>query len=159
MRVASADAEPDLFWALRGGGGNFGVVTSFEFQLHPVGPEVYAGLVVYPFAQARQVLRAWRDFTAAAPDELSVWTVLRKAPPLPFLPASVHGTDVVIFPLRLQRRPSKPGERAAAPVLQFGDPIGVRARADAVRRLPGGVRSAARRRAGATTGSRTTSAR
>jgi FAD/FMN-containing dehydrogenase len=52
---------------LRGGGGNFGVVTSFEFQLHPVGPEVYAGLVVYPFAQARQVLRAWRDFTAARP--------------------------------------------------------------------------------------------
>ncbi len=99
MRVASATSEPDLFWALRGGGGNFGVVTSFEFQLHPVGPEVYAGLVVYPFAQARQVLRAWRDFTLGAPDELSVWAVLRKAPPLPFLPTSAHGTEVVILPL------------------------------------------------------------
>lgn len=76
----SATAEPDLFWALRGGGGNFGVATSFEFQLHPVGPEVYAGLVVYPFVQARQVLRAWRDFTKTTPDELSVWTVMRKAP-------------------------------------------------------------------------------
>ena len=123
VRVVSATAEPDLFWALRGGGGNFGVVTGFEFQLHPVGPEVYAGLVVYPFAQARRVLRAWRDFTAGTPDELSVWTVMRKAPPLPFLPASAHGTDVVIFPL-VYSGDVQAGERAAAPVLQFGDVIG-----------------------------------
>jgi FAD/FMN-containing dehydrogenase len=123
VRVASAVSEPDLFWALRGGGGNFGIVTSFEFQLHPVGPEVYAGLVVYPFTQARQVLRAWRDFTAGAPDDLSVWTVLRKAPPLPFLPASAHGTEVVIFPL-VYSGDVEAGRRAAAPVLQFGDPIG-----------------------------------
>jgi FAD/FMN-containing dehydrogenase len=123
VRVASAASEPDLFWALRGGGGNFGVVTSFEFKLHPVGPEVYAGLVVYPFAQARQVLRAWRDFTTSAPDELSVWAVLRKAPPLPFLPPLVHGTEVVVFPL-LYGGDVESGRRAAAPVLQFGDPIG-----------------------------------
>lgn len=122
VRIASAASEPDLFWAIRGGGGNFGVVTTFEFQLHPMGSEVYAGLVVYPFAQARQVLRAWRDFTVNAPDPLSVWTVLRKAPPLPFLPASAHGTEVVIFPLLYSGEP-KEGERAAAPVLQFGDPI------------------------------------
>jgi FAD/FMN-containing dehydrogenase len=121
--AVSAHSEPDLFWALRGGGGNFGVVTSFEFQLHPVGPELYAGLVVYPFAQARKVLRAWRDFTAVAPDELSVWTVMRKAPPLPFLPASAHGTEVVIFPL-VHSGDIEAGKRAAAPVLQFGDPIG-----------------------------------
>src|SRR3954451_12907976 len=99
VRTASAREEPELFWALRGGGGNFGVVTSFEFALHAVGPEVYAGFVVYPFAQTRQVLRAWRDFCATAPDALSVWTVMRKAPPLPFLPESAHGTDVVIFPI------------------------------------------------------------
>ena len=117
----SASAEPDLFWALRGGGGNFGVVTSFEFQLYPVGPEVYAGLVVYPFAQAQKVLRAWRDFTASSPDELSVWTVMRKAPPLPFLPAAAHGTDVVIFALVYSGN-VEAGERAAAPVLQFGEP-------------------------------------
>ena len=123
LRVVSASAEPELFWALRGGGGNFGVVTSFDFQLHPVGPELYAGLVVYPFAQARQVLRAWRDFTAGAPDELSVWTVLRKAPPLPFLPESVHGTEVVVFPL-VYCGDVEAGQRAAAAVLQFGDPVG-----------------------------------
>lgn len=124
VRTVSGTSEPDLFWALRGGGGNFGVVSSFEFQLHPVGPEVHAGLVVYPFAQARQVLRAWRDFSADAPDELSVWTVLRKAPPLPFLPASVHGTEVVIFPL-LYSGDVEAGRRAAAPVAAFGDPVGV----------------------------------
>ena len=79
------------------------------------------GFVVYPFAQARQVLRAWRDFTATAPDELSVWTVLRKAPPLPFLPASAHGTEVVIFPL-VYAGDVEAGERAAAPVLTLRRP-------------------------------------
>ncbi|MEO8545403.1 MAG: FAD-binding oxidoreductase [Burkholderiaceae bacterium] len=122
VRTVSATADPDLFWALRGGGGNFGVVTSFEFQLHPVGPEVYAGLVVYQFAQAQKVLRAWRDFTAASPDELSVWTVMRKAPPLPFLPTAAHGTDVVIFPL-VYCGDVEAGRLAAAPVLEFATPI------------------------------------
>jgi len=122
VRHASAESEPDLFWALRGGGGNFGVVTSFEFRLHPVGPQVYAGLVVYPFAQAARVLRAWRDFCGSAPDELSVWAVMRKAPPLPFLPASVHGSEVVIFPL-VHCGDVEAAERAAAPVLAFGEPI------------------------------------
>ena len=123
-RARLADSNPDLFWALRGGGGNFGVVTSFEFQLHPVGPEVYAGLVVYPFAQARKVLRAWRDFTSQAPDELTVWAVLRKAPPLPFLPAPVHGTEVVILPLVHAGGDVEAGRQAAAPVLAFGDLLG-----------------------------------
>jgi len=122
VHSVSAASEPDLFWALRGGGGNFGIVTRFEFKMHPVGPEVWAGLVVYPMAQARQVMRAWRDFTMSAPDELSVWAVLRKAPPLPFLPQSAHGTDVVIFAL-VHSGHVEAGERAAAPVLKFGDPI------------------------------------
>ena len=122
LHRVSAASEPALFWALRGGGGNFGVVTSFEFRLHPVGPELHAGLVVYPFAQARRVLRAWRDFNAAAPDELSVWAVLRKAPPLPFLPASAHGSDVVVFPL-VHSGSVEDGRRAAAPVLEFGEPL------------------------------------
>jgi FAD/FMN-containing dehydrogenase len=122
VRRVSATTNPELFWAVRGGGGNFGVATSFEFQLHAVGPELHAGLVVYPFAQARQVLRAWRDFNAGAPDELSVWAVLRKAPPLPFLPASAHGTDVVVFPL-VYSGAIADGQRAAAPVLAFGEPI------------------------------------
>ena len=122
LRRVSPTSEPELFWALRGGGGNFGVVTSFEFRLHPVGPELHAGLVIYPFAQARRVLRAWRDFNAGAPDALSVWAVLRKAPPLPFLPASAHGTDVVVFPL-VHSGSVDDGRRAAAPVLEFGEPL------------------------------------
>jgi FAD/FMN-containing dehydrogenase len=124
LRTASPREETDLFWALRGGGGNFGVATSFEFALHPVGPEVYAGFVVYPIAQARQVLRAWRDFAATAPDELSVWTVLRKAPPLPFLPVAAHGTEVVIFPI-VYAGDIEAGRRAVAPIERFGEPIAV----------------------------------
>jgi FAD/FMN-containing dehydrogenase len=123
IRVASPSSEPDLFWALRGGGGNFGVVTAFDFRLHPVGPAIYAGLIFYPFAQARQVLRAWRDFAMQAPDELSVWAVLRKAPPLPFLPDSVHGTDVVILAVAYAGDIAA-GERAAAPLFAFGGPLG-----------------------------------
>ncbi|MEO7337428.1 MAG: BBE domain-containing protein, partial [Caldimonas sp.] len=80
------------------------------------------GLVVYPFAQARAVLRGWRDFTTRAPEDLSVWTVLRKAPPLPFLPESVHGTEVVIFPL-VHCGDIEAGKRAVAPMLELGDPI------------------------------------
>lgn len=124
VHEVSAASEPELFWALRGGGGNFGVVTSFTLRLHPVGPEVYAGLVVYPFAQARQVLRAWRDFSEGAPDELSVWAVMRKAPPLPFLAESVHGTEVVILPLVYCGDVAK-GEQVAAPVTRFGTPLAV----------------------------------
>jgi FAD/FMN-containing dehydrogenase len=123
VRVASADSEPDLFWAVRGGGGNFGVATSFEFALHPVGPEIYAGLIVYPFAQAKKVLRGWRDFTTEAPDELSVWGLLRKAPPLPFLPASVHGNEVVVLVVAHSGDVGE-GQRLAAPLLELGDPVG-----------------------------------
>lgn len=122
-RTVSAERDPELFWALCGGGGNFGVVTSFEFRLHPVGPLVYAGLVVYPFDQAQQVLRAWRDFTATAPEALTVWCVLRKAPPLPFLPESSHGREVVVLALLHAGDPAE-GERAAGPLLAFGDPLG-----------------------------------
>ena len=89
------DSHPDLFWAIRGGGGNFGVVTTFEFALHAVGPMVTGGLIVFPFAQAASVLRKYRDYVEALDDNISVWAVLRKAPPLPFLPEAVHGTDIV----------------------------------------------------------------
>ena len=89
---ASATESPGLFWAIRGGGGNFGVVTSFEYRLHPVGPEVMAGLIIFPQDNARTLLRQYRKITARAPRELTAWVVLRKAPPLPFLPPSSHGT-------------------------------------------------------------------
>ena len=94
---ADALENADLFWALRGGGGNFGIVTEFEFQLHPVGPEVFAGLVVFPLTEAKAVLQKYRDFMATAPLELNVWAVLRKAPPLPFLSPEIHGREVLVL--------------------------------------------------------------
>jgi FAD/FMN-containing dehydrogenase len=120
---ASAQDEPDLFWAIRGGGGNFGVVTLFQFALHPVGPEVTAGLVVFPAAQGQEVMRRYRDLVDALPDELSVWAVLRQAPPLPFLPPEVHGSGIVALALF-----SPQGMQAVAPVLErirgFGQVLG-----------------------------------
>jgi len=97
MRRASATENPDLFWALRGGGGNFGVVTQFEFALHPIPPQVLAGLLVFPMAHAAEIVRQYRTFVERAPESLNVWVVLRKAPPLPFLPAEVHGQGVVVL--------------------------------------------------------------
>jgi len=120
---ASAKENPDLFWALRGGSGNFGVVTRFEYRLHAVGPDLLSGLIVYPFSQARPVLQKYRDFTKKAPAELSVWTVLRKAPPLPFLPAEVHGKEVVVLALLYVGDPAK-GQELIAPLRTFGTPVG-----------------------------------
>jgi FAD/FMN-containing dehydrogenase len=98
-RRASDEENADLFWALRGGGGNFGVVTRFEFRLHPVGPDIVAGLVIYPLEQAKRVLTAYRALVETAPEELTAWIVLRQCPPLPFVPAAVHGTPVVVVAL------------------------------------------------------------
>ncbi len=120
---ASATEHPDLFWALRGGGGNFGVVTRFEFRLHPVGPGVLSGLIVYPIASAKSVLQQYRAFMAKAPDALSVWTVLRLAPPLPFLAESVHGQGVIVLALIYAGDP-KEGERLIEPLRKFGTPLG-----------------------------------
>ncbi len=122
LRLASATTEPDLFWAIRGGGGNFGVVTSFEFQLHPVGPEVLAGLIVHPWDDVAAVLRAWRDFTRDAPEEASVWVVLRKAPPLPFLPEEVHGRPVVVLAAYWAGDMAS-GMDGLAPIRAVGKPI------------------------------------
>ncbi len=120
---ASATEHPDLFWALRGGGGNFGVVTRFEFRLHPVGPDLLTGLIVFPIASAKSVLQKYRAFMTTAPDELTVWVVLRKAPPLPFLPASVHGQGVVILAVIYAGDP-KAGEALIEPLKKFGTPVG-----------------------------------
>ncbi len=120
---ASASEHPDLFWALRGGSGNFGVVTRFEFRLHPVGPELLSGLIVYPIAAAKSVLQQYREFVAKAPDELTVWTVLRQAPPLPFLPEKFHGKGIVALALLYAGDP-KTGEPLIEPLRKFGTPIG-----------------------------------
>ncbi|MCG3119678.1 MAG: Mitomycin radical oxidase [bacterium] len=120
---ASANENADLFWAIRGGGGNFGVVTQFEFKLHAVGPEIFAGLVVFPFAQARQVLTQYREFVKSAPEELNVWVVLRLAPPLPFLPENVHGQPVIVLPVFYAGNPAD-GEKLIAPLRRFGNAHG-----------------------------------
>jgi len=120
---ASERENPDLFWAIRGGGGNFGVVTSFEFRLHPVGPEVLAGLIVHPISRAREVFEGYRRVAPRLPDDVTCWIVLRKAPPLPFLPASVHGTDVMILALCHAGDPAK-GPDAVAPLRSLGTPLG-----------------------------------
>jgi FAD/FMN-containing dehydrogenase len=119
---ASANENPELYWAIRGGGGNFGVVTSFEYRLHPVGPQVLAGLIVHPFANAEEVMRGYRDIAANAPDELTCWVVMRKAPPLPFLPAEWHGKEVVVLAICYTGDPET-GRKAIAPLQALGAPI------------------------------------
>ena len=130
-RVVTSDGEPvrasasenaDLFWGLRGGGGNFGVVTSFEFALHAIGPTVLAGLIVHPLDDAKDVLRFFRSFGPETPDELSALLVMRKAPPLPFLPAQWHGREVLVIAVCYAGDLSD-GERILKPLRQFGHPI------------------------------------
>jgi FAD/FMN-containing dehydrogenase len=120
---ASEDENADLFWALRGGGGNFAVVTQFEFKLHRIGPEILAGLAVFPFDQAKHVLTQYREFVQLAPEELNVWAVLRKAPPLPFLPEQVHGKEVVVLVVFYTGEPAQ-GRKLIEPLLRFGDTYG-----------------------------------
>jgi FAD/FMN-containing dehydrogenase len=120
---AGATESPDLFWALRGGGGNFGVVTRFELRLHPVGPGVLSGLIVYPIAEAKSVLQQYREFADQAPEELAVWTVLRQAPPLPFLPERVHGQGIVALAL-IHAGDPKQGEPLVEPLRKFGTRLG-----------------------------------
>jgi FAD/FMN-containing dehydrogenase len=119
----SADAHEDLFWAIRGGGGNFGVVTMFEFRLHPVGPEVFGGLVVLPLEQAKDAIMQYRAAIDTMPDELSVWAVLRLAPPLPFLPPDVHGKPIIAF-ASCYTGPLDDGPGALEVVRRFGTPYG-----------------------------------
>ncbi|WP_129112661.1 FAD-binding oxidoreductase [Halegenticoccus tardaugens] len=119
---ASEEENRDLLWGIRGGGGNFGIVTSFEFRLHDVGPEILSGLIVHPHDDAADVLRFVREFNAGVPDDLVVWFVLRKAPPLPFLPEDVHGTDVLVLAAFYAGDPVA-GEARMEPLREFGDPI------------------------------------
>jgi len=120
--TASEDENPDLFWGVRGGGGNFGIVTSFEYRLHPVGPVVLAGPVYHPLEDARAVLRFYREFIAAAPDELTTIFNLRVAPPLPFLPEEVHGKPIVMVGA-CYAGPVEDGIEVVRPLKEFGSPI------------------------------------
>jgi FAD/FMN-containing dehydrogenase len=120
---AAADENPELFWALRGGGGNFGVVTSLELAVHPVGTTVLGGAVFYPGDQAVQVISGWRDAITGAPEELTTTlNLIGAVPPLPFLPEAVHGSRVVAV-IACYAGDTDLGEAAVAPLRSLGDPI------------------------------------
>jgi FAD/FMN-containing dehydrogenase len=120
--TASGDESPDLFWGIRGGGGNFGVVTSFEYRLHGVGPIVLGGPIFHPLEDAREVLAFYREFSATAPDELTTIFELSVAPPVPFLPEDVHGKPIVMVGACYAGAPED-GIDAVRPLKEFGNPI------------------------------------
>jgi hypothetical protein len=119
---ASESENPDLFWGIRGGGGNFGVVTEFEFRLNPVGPQVVAGPVFWPMEDSPQVLRFYRDWVAEAPDDLMTIVVHRKAPSLDFIPSDLQG-KLVVAVICCWAGPVESGEEAIAPLKAFGSPV------------------------------------
>jgi len=120
---ASEEENADLFWGLRGGGGNFGVVTGIDYRLFPVGPEVVGGPVAWPADQAPGVLELYRDLTENAPPELTLVTFIRLAPPAPWLPVEYHGKPIVAILACYSGDPDE-GERVVAPIKSFGSPIG-----------------------------------
>jgi hypothetical protein len=122
VRTASATSEPDLFWALRGGGGNFGVVTSFEFRAHPLGPIVAFAGVFYPVAQAATVLPRWRDFCAKAPDEVTSATIAITLPAAPTLPPPVHDQACLVVGGVYVGTPEE-GMKVMQPLRELGKPL------------------------------------
>jgi FAD/FMN-containing dehydrogenase len=119
LLVASADRNPDLFWALKGGGGNFGVVTGFEFALHEVGPLVYGGMMFFPIDAAVDLLKAYRGFMEDAPDEICGGSAILCAPPEEFVPEPVRGKPVLAI-IACYVGPVEAGERAFAPLREWG---------------------------------------
>ncbi len=120
--TASHDENAELFWGLRGGGGNFGIATEFEFECVPLGPQVLAGPVIWPMERSGEVLRFYRDWVADAPDELMTIVVHRKAPPLPIIPPELHGQPVVMVVCCWIGDPEE-GERFIRPLRAFGSPV------------------------------------
>lgn len=127
---ASATDNDDLLWGIRGGGGNFGVVTAFEFQLHEAGPEVIGGLIFHAAERAPSLLRFLRDYLPSSSEELTVFTVMRKAPAAPFVPAEFHGQPVIANLVVHSGDPIQ-AERDLAPLRTFAQPL-----ADLVSRRP-----------------------
>ena len=120
---ASSDENADLFWGLRGGGGNYGIVTGIDYELHPVGPEVVGGVVAWPASEAPRVLELYRTLAEAAPPELTLVALMRPAPPAPWLPKDMHGKPIVAL-LACHSGSPEEGEKAVAPIKSFGKPIG-----------------------------------
>lgn len=120
--TASETENAELFWGLRGGGGNFGIVTSFEYRLHELGPEVMAAMVFYPLEQAGELLRAWRAFAAQVPDEVTLNCEIWGIPADPELPEELHGRPVIIFD-GMYAGPVDEGVRALQPLREFATPL------------------------------------
>jgi FAD/FMN-containing dehydrogenase len=120
--TASESENEGLFWALRGGGGNFGVVTSYTFRVHPVGPIITGGMLIYPLEQANEVARAYRDYVADAPDELATALAFFPAPPEPFIPERLHGETVLAIPV-CHCGDLADGERVVRPLKEMGSPV------------------------------------
>ncbi|HEX3453536.1 MAG TPA: FAD-binding oxidoreductase [Gaiellaceae bacterium] len=122
FRKASATENEDLFWAVRGAGSNFGVVTSFEFQAHPVGPMVFVAAIFYPFEDAPAILPAWRDFMATAPEELSSLAICWSVPPAPPFPPEAHGSPTIAIAAPYIGSLEE-GERVVQPLRELAQPL------------------------------------
>jgi len=122
LLTANETTNSDLFWAVRGGGGNFGVVTSFEFQLHPVGPTVFAVITMYPVDQARTIMPKWRDFMLTAPDEVTSNAMIMTVPESPMFEARNHGKRV-IAPIAMYAGAPEEGARVLQSFRELGTPL------------------------------------
>jgi len=120
--TASEIENPDLFWAVRGGGGNFGIVTSFEFQLHSTGPEIMAGQVVYPLDQANEAIRFYHSWMTSAFDELTCYLFFLKVPPLDIFPVKYHGKPAISFVVG-HIGSLEQARKEIKPLMEFGNPI------------------------------------
>lgn len=120
---ASNEENADLFWGLRGGGGNFGIVTGIDYQLYEVGPEIVGGVVAWPASEAPRVLELYRNLAEKAPPELTLVTFMRLAPPAPWLPKEVHGKPIIAILACYSGKPEE-GEKIVAPIKSFGSPVG-----------------------------------
>jgi FAD/FMN-containing dehydrogenase len=129
IRTVSGDREPDLFWALRGGGGNYGIATEFEFDLHPV-TTVLAGTLLHPFDRAAEVIARFRDVSATAPDELTLMVLLLQAPRQPFIPEEHRGRPVALFAVCWLGDPDR-GREVLRPITSYGPAL-----VDSVRVMP-----------------------
>lgn len=121
--TASAEENPDLYWGIRGGGGNFGIVTSFIFKCEEIGTDVYSGMIIKKFENAREYIQFHRDYVRTLPDEMTVWMVIRHAPPLPFIPSDVHGKMVIALPFVWLGDPAK-GEELIKPIREYTESHG-----------------------------------
>lgn len=122
IRRANHEDHGDLFWAIRGAGHNFGVVTSFTYRLHDIGPTVYGGLIAWPFERAEEILETYREITAEAPRELTVFLLLRRAPPAPFVPEEWHGKRICAMAVCYSGDLDEV-DQVLTPIRELGDPV------------------------------------